>query len=127
MVQKVRRLLPEKLEIAKKKFVYLLDRGVFVWSKSQWACRPCCDFKLLNSKTIHDSYPIRHIQDFMNKLNGKTILFVRRGVVITPFGLFEFRYMTSGLYNASSTIISTFYRHLAILSVYRISRIWMMF
>lgn len=33
--QKVRRLSPEKLEIAKKEFDYLLDRGICVRSKSQ--------------------------------------------------------------------------------------------
>lgn len=130
--QKLRRISPEKMELAKKEFDFLLERGICVRSKSQWASpmhmvpkgnnswRVCGDYRALNAKTIHDKYPIRHIQDFASGISGKKVFSVidfkkayhqipvnpedvPKTAILTPFGLFEFKYMTFGLRNAAQT------------------------
>lgn len=84
----------------------------------QW--RPCGDYRRLNAQTIHDQYPVPHIQDFKQTLSGKTMFTVlgltkaynqipvhpddrEKTAIITPFGLFEFNVMTFGLRNAAQT------------------------
>lgn len=127
-----RRLAPDKLKIAKHEFDVMINNGTARPSDSPWASplhlvskkdngwRPCGDYRLLNSRTIPDQYPIRHIQDFSHCLSGCNYFSVidlvkaynqipvseqdiPKTAITTPFGLFEFPFMTFGLRNAGQT------------------------
>lgn len=128
VANRLRRLSLDRLKQAKKEFEDMLRAGTARRSESPWYCplhmvrkkddgwRPCGDFRTLNARTIPDSYPVRHIHDFTHQLADSTI-FTKIGLVkaynqipvnedipktaiTTPFGLFEFPFMTFGLRNA---------------------------
>lgn len=127
-----RRLPPEKLDSAKAIFRNWCEAGICRPSSSPWASpmhmvrkkdgswRVCGDFRPLNAITVPDKYPTSHLYDFTAKLHGKKVFSsldlhmafnqipvaledVEKTAIATPFGLFEFLYMTFGLRNASQT------------------------
>ncbi|GBM66744.1 Retrovirus-related Pol polyprotein from transposon 297 [Araneus ventricosus] len=96
-------------------------------SNGDW--HPCGDYRKLNSVTVYkklnsvtvpDRYPVPHIPDCLQVLEGKKIFStldlakayhqipvleedVPKTAVATPFGLFEFLHMPFGLSNAAAT------------------------
>ncbi|XP_063635129.1 uncharacterized protein LOC134805855 [Cydia splendana] len=132
VVSPPRRLAPDKLKIAKAEFQSMLESGTARPSESPWSSplhlapkkdngwRPCGDYRMLNARTIPDCYPIRHIHDFTQNITGckvfSTIDLVKaynqipvneddipKTAITTPFGMYEFPFMTFGLRNAGQT------------------------
>lgn len=127
-----RRLSPQKLKAAKAEFQSLVKNGICRVSKSSYASplhmvlkknnewRICGDYRRLNAITKPDRYPIPNVQDFVNNLEGMTIFStidlvkaynqipmakkdIEKTAIITPFGLFEYLFMTFGMRNAGAT------------------------
>ena len=83
--ERVRRLSPEKLAVAKAIFHQMVEDGICRPSSSPWATpihmvkkksgewRVCGDFRRLNAITILDRYPVPHLYDFSSMLRDKRV------------------------------------------------------
>ncbi|XP_014299471.1 uncharacterized protein LOC106694029 [Microplitis demolitor] len=132
---KVRRLAPDELKIAQAEFRKMIEEGIGRPSNCAWASplhlvqkksgewRPCGDYRPLNDLTLIDKCSLRYLDDFAAFLHGKNIFSVvdfakvflqilvapedvTNTAIITPFGLFEFRFMTFGLKKRGSNILT---------------------
>lgn len=130
---KVRQLSQDKYQAAKQEFTSLLQAGIIRQSKSPWNSplhlvpkstpgkwRACGDYRVLNSITKPDRYPIPHLQSVAMKLENMKIFSkldllqayhqipvqeedIEKTAVLTPFGLYEYLFMPYGLKNAGAT------------------------
>ncbi|XP_053285372.1 uncharacterized protein LOC128446371 [Pleuronectes platessa] len=130
--QRYRRIPPSEYEEVKAHINQLLESQVIRESCSPYASpivlvrkkdgnlRLCVDYRLLNSKTRKDAFPLPRIEESLDALSGacwfSTIDLASgynqvpmteqdrpKTAFCTPFGLFEFNRMPFGLCNAPST------------------------
>jgi len=122
----------EKAKVLKVELDNLLTQGITEECTSPWASpivmvpksdgslRLCTDFRKVNSCTVPDPFPLPWIEDLIDRV-GKarylTKLDMTQGywqvplddpsvpisAFITPFGVFQWRYMLFGLRNAPAT------------------------
>ena len=106
--------------------------------KSDGSWRPCSDYRRLNNVTRPDQYPLPNICDFTNNLRGCKFFSklelvkgynqvpmseanICKTAIGTPFGLFEFIYMSFGLKNAAETfqrLMDRIFRELPFVFIY---------
>jgi hypothetical protein len=128
-----RRLDPEKHRIAEEEFLALEKAGIIRRSNSPWSSplhlvpkkdgswRPCGNYRRLNAVTILDRYPVPNMQSINDRMAGCTVFSkidlvkayhqipiaeedIQKTAIGTPFGLWEFLFMTFGLRIAAQAL-----------------------
>ena len=123
---------PEKAELVKKEIEEMKKMGVIEDSSSPWSSpivlipkqdgswRFCVDYRKVNSVTVADAFPLPRIDDLIDRIGSARFLTkidLSRGywqvpldeesapvsAFVTPFGLFQWKYMPFGLCNAPAT------------------------
>ena len=142
-----RRLRPEIYAVVKAAFSELLARGIVSRSDSAWSSplhvvpkkddswRPVGDYRALNNLTARDTYPLPHLHTFADSLFGTSVYSkvglkeaflqipvhpddIAKTNITTPFGAFQYNYMSYGLSGASQSFqrfIDTVLRDLCVI------------
>jgi len=126
-------MIPPEIRSAVEKDILTLKKdGIVRRSASTWATplhivtkkdgtvRPCGNYRLLNSATVPDSYPLLLITDIFHRITSSTIFStidlhkvyhqvpvnptdIAKTAVTTPFSLFEYIRMPFGMHNSAQT------------------------
>lgn len=129
------RLSPAEISELKEQIAQLLEKGFIEPSVSPYGApilfaekpggglRLCQDYRLLNSVTVKNRYPLPRIDDLLDKVTGSSYFScldlsqgyhqirvaeedVPKTAFRTPFGHYQFKVMTFGLCNAPATFQS---------------------
>ena len=131
--QKHRRIPPSMIDEVRKHIEELLSSGVIRKSKSPWCSnvvlvrkkngklRLCVDYRMLNKKTVKDSYALPRVEEVFDVLNGAKLFSTidmkagyhqvtveeshkcRTAFTVGPLGFFEYNKMPFGLSNSPAT------------------------
>lgn len=131
--QKHRRIPPSMIDEVRKHIEELLSSGVIQKSKSPWCSnvvlvrkkngklRLCVDYRMLNKKTVKDSYALPRVEEVFDVLNGSKLFSTidmksgyhqvtveeshkcRTAFTVGPLGFFEYNKMPFGLSNSPAT------------------------
>lgn len=126
-----RRVPPAMMRELREHLDLLLKQGIIRESESSYASpvvlvrkkdgrlRLCCDFRVLNEKTVRDAHPLPRIQESMDSIAGSKFFTtldlksaynqipvaeedIHKTAFTTPYGLYEHIRMPFGLKNAPS-------------------------
>ena len=96
-----RSLAPEKCYEKQASISHLVAIGpLHLAKKPDGTYRPCGDYCSLNAQTIPDRYPVLQKAFHQVPIHPDDVL---KTAIMTPFGLFEFNFMTFCLRNAAQT------------------------
>ena len=131
--QKHGRIPPAMIDEVRKHIEELLSCGIIKKSKSPWASnvvlvrkkngklRMCVDYRMLNKKTVKDSYALPRTEEIFDVLNGSTVFSTidmksgyhqvsvedchkcRTAFTVGPLGFYEYNKMPFGLSNSPAT------------------------
>ena len=131
--QRHRRIPPSMIDEVQRHVEELLSSGIIRKSKSPWASnvvlvrkkngklRLCVDYRMLNKKTVKDSYALPRTEEIFDILNGSTLFSTidmksgyhqvnmeeshkcRTAFTVGPLGFFEYNKMPFGLSNSPAT------------------------
>lgn len=131
------RYSPRELEAMKKEITKLLQQGLIEPSNSPWGAplmlvpkktpgqfRCVVDWRMLNSQTVRNAYPLPRVDDLFDKLHGITCMSsldllsgyfqIRiseedrpKTAFRTPFGSYQFKVLGQGLTNAPAVFQQT--------------------
>ena len=131
--QKHRRIPPAMIDEVRKHIEELLSSGVIRKSKSPWCSnvvlvrkkngklRLCVDYRMLNKKTVKDSYALPRVEEIFDVLNGSKLFSTidmksgyhqvtveeshkcRTAFTVGPLGFYEYNKMPFGLSNSPAT------------------------
>jgi len=131
--QRPYRVPQASLELMKREVQELVDLGIVRESNSPFASpallvkkdggtavRMVVDYRLLNSATLNDPYPMRRVDDTLDQIGKARFLTgldlskgylqvklkeesIPKSAFVTPFGLFEYTRMSFGLKNSGRT------------------------
>lgn len=131
--QRHRRIPPAMIDEVRRHIEELLSSGVIRKSKSPWASnvvlvrkkngklRLCVDYRMLNKRTVKDSYALPRTEEIFDVLNGSTLFSTidmksgyhqvnmeethkcRTAFTVGPLGFYEYNKMPFGLSNSPAT------------------------